>query len=65
MSIGKSLVNLSHRDRRLLFSSIVNQDKNYCPDPSSQLNPYIDQDQSFNNSFFKKAERLSKKKNIV
>ncbi|KAA3660950.1 MAG: hypothetical protein DWQ10_05550 [Calditrichaeota bacterium] len=64
MSIGKSLVNLSHRNRWLLFSSVVQQDSNYVPDPARQLNPYLDQDKSFNNSFFKKAERLTRNKNV-
>ncbi len=65
MSIGKTLVNLSHRNRWLLFSSIVQQDQNYLPDKTHQLNLFIDQNEAFENKFFKKAERISKMRGVT
>lgn len=65
MSIGKTLVNLSHRNRWLLFSSIVRQDKNYLPDKTRQVNLFIDQNESFDHRIFKKAERLSKMRGVT
>ena len=65
MSIGKTLVSLSHRNRWLLFSSIVQQDKNYLPDKSRQVNLFADQDDSFDHRIFKKAERLSKRYGVT
>ncbi|KAA3615387.1 MAG: hypothetical protein DWQ05_13605 [Calditrichaeota bacterium] len=65
MSIGKTLVNLSHRDRWLLFSTLVQSDKNYVPDGTRQINPFIDQNESFENRFFKKAERISRLRGIT
>ncbi len=62
-SLGKRLVHIAHRDRWLLFSSLIETTPHPIKWPRTRAERELDR--AFDHLFFKRAQRRLRKRDIV